>query len=129
MLSPPVTGVIVYPQVVEELDGPSLEWDEEYVLSESPPLQELGPDQEMLQELCCDEEELQVLKQEEEEEEEHTETVRDKEKITGKTEEEGEATQDSGVETEELQRDFTLSQTILPDRTTDRESQGEKFIN
>ncbi|XP_051747283.1 inositol 1,4,5-triphosphate receptor associated 2 isoform X1 [Ctenopharyngodon idella] len=114
-------------QVVEELDGPSLEWDEEYVLSESPPLQELGPDQEMLQELCCDEEELQALKQEEEEEEEHTETVRDKEKITGKTEEEGEATQDSGVETEELQRDFTLSQTILPDRTTDRESQETPF--
>lgn len=123
-----MTGVIVYPQVVEELDGPSLEWDEEYVLSESPPLQELGHDQEMLQELCRDEEELQALKQEEEEEE-HTETVRDKEKITGRTEEEGEATQDSGVETEELQRDFTLSKTILPDSTTDRESQGEKCIN
>uniref|UniRef100_A0A672NC84 Lymphoid-restricted membrane protein-like n=1 Tax=Sinocyclocheilus grahami TaxID=75366 RepID=A0A672NC84_SINGR len=73
-------------QVVEELDGPSLEWDEEYVLSESPPLQELGPDQEMLQELCCDEEELQALKQEEEEEVEHTETVEDKEKITERAE-------------------------------------------
>ncbi|XP_016119284.1 lymphoid-restricted membrane protein-like [Sinocyclocheilus grahami] len=77
-------------QVVEELDGPSLEWDEEYVLSESPPLQELGPDQEMLQELCCDEEELQALKQEEEEEVEHTETVEDKEKITERAEGEGE---------------------------------------
>ncbi|XP_067248025.1 inositol 1,4,5-triphosphate receptor associated 2 isoform X2 [Chanodichthys erythropterus] len=112
-------------QVVEELDGPSLEWDEEYVLSESPPLQELGHDQEMLQELCRDEEELQALKQEEEEEE-HTETVRDKEKITGRTEE-VETTQDSGVETEELQRDFTLSKTLLPDRTTDRESQESPF--
>lgn len=123
-----MTGVIVYLQVVEELDGTSLEWDEEYVLSESPPLQELGPDQEMLQELCCDEEELQALKQEEEEEE-HTESVRDKEKITVRTEEEGEVTQDSGVETEELQRDFTISQTILPDDSTDGESQGEKCIN
>lgn len=125
-----MTG-FVYLQVVEELDGPSLEWDEEYVLSESPPLQELEPDQEMLQELCCDEEEIQGLKQEEEEEEEeqHTESVRDKGKITGKTEEEGEATQDSGVETEELQRDFTLSKTFLPDNTTFRESQGEKCIN
>uniref|UniRef100_A0A673I8Q7 Lymphoid-restricted membrane protein-like n=1 Tax=Sinocyclocheilus rhinocerous TaxID=307959 RepID=A0A673I8Q7_9TELE len=73
-------------QVVEELDGPSLEWDEEYVLSESPPLQELGPDQEMLQELCCDEEELQALKQEEEGEVEHTETVEGKEKITERAE-------------------------------------------
>ncbi|XP_077090485.1 inositol 1,4,5-triphosphate receptor associated 2 isoform X2 [Siphateles boraxobius] len=113
-------------QVVEELDGPSLEWDEEYVLSESPPLQELGPDQEMLQELCCDEKELQALKQEEEEEE-HTESVRLKEKITVRTEEEGEATQDSGVETEELQRDFTISQTILPDDSTDGESQETPF--
>ncbi|KAK7149649.1 hypothetical protein R3I94_009075 [Phoxinus phoxinus] len=113
-------------QVVEELDGPSLEWDEEYVLSESPPLQELGPDQEMLQELCCDEDELQALKQEEEEEE-HTESVRDKEKIEVRTEEEGEATQDSGVETEELQRDFTISQTILPDDSTDGESQETPF--
>ncbi|CAM4565470.1 unnamed protein product [Leuciscus chuanchicus] len=113
-------------QVVEELDGPSLEWDEEYVLSESPPLQERGPDQEMLQELCCDEEELQALKQEEEEEE-HTESVRDKETITVRTEEEGEATQDSGVETEELQRDFTISQTILPDDSTDGESQETPF--
>uniref|UniRef100_A0A673ICF7 Lymphoid-restricted membrane protein-like n=1 Tax=Sinocyclocheilus rhinocerous TaxID=307959 RepID=A0A673ICF7_9TELE len=77
-------------QVVEELDGPSLEWDEEYVLSESPPLQELGPDQEMLQELCCDEEELQALKQEEEGEVEHTETVEGKEKITERAEGEGE---------------------------------------
>ncbi len=124
-----MTGVIVYLQVVEELDGPSLEWDEEYALSESPPLQELGPDQEMLQELCCDEEELQALKQEEEEEVEHTETVRDKEKITERTEGEGEATQDSGVETEELQRDSTLSQTPLLDDTTDEESQGEKWID
>ncbi|XP_056093220.1 inositol 1,4,5-triphosphate receptor associated 2 isoform X2 [Rhinichthys klamathensis goyatoka] len=113
-------------QVVEELDGPSLEWDEEYVLSESPPLQELGPDQEILQELCCDEEELQALKREEEEEE-HTESVRDKDNITVRTEEEGEVTQDSGVETEELQRDFTISQTILPDDSTDGESQETPF--
>lgn len=114
----------MYLQVVEELDGPSLEWDEEYVLSESPPLQELGPDQEMLQELCCDEEELQTLKQEEEEVVEHTATVRDNEKITERIEREGEATQDSGVETEELQRDSAHSQTPLPD--TDEESQGDK---
>ncbi|XP_059367169.1 inositol 1,4,5-triphosphate receptor associated 2 isoform X1 [Carassius carassius] len=115
-------------QVVEELDGPCLEWDEEYVLSESPPLQELGPDQEMLQELCCEEEVLQALKQEEEEEVEHTETVRDKEKITERTEEEGEAMQDSGVENEELQRDSILSQMPLPDDTPDRESQGTPFV-
>ncbi|KAG1953376.1 inositol 1,4,5-triphosphate receptor associated 2 isoform X2 [Pimephales promelas] len=102
-------------QVVEELDGPSLEWDEEYVLSESP-LQELGPDQEIL---CCDKEALKR----EEEEEEHTESVRDKENITVRPEKEGEVTQDSGVETEELQRDFTTSQTILPDDSTDGESQ------
>ncbi len=121
--------MIVYLQVVEELDGPSLEWDEEYVLSESPPLQELGPDQEMLQELCCDEEDLQALKQEEEEVVEHTATVRDKEKVTERIEGEGEATQDSGVETEELQRDSTRSQTPLPDDTTDKESQGEKGID
>jgi len=106
---------------VEELDGPSLEWDEEYVLSESP-LQELGPDQEIL---CCDKEALKR----EEEEEKHTESVRDKENITVRPEEEGEVTQDSGVETEELQRDFTTSQTILPDDSTDGESQGEKCIN
>ncbi|XP_073694893.1 inositol 1,4,5-triphosphate receptor associated 2 isoform X2 [Garra rufa] len=112
-------------QVVEELDGPSLEWDEEYVLSESPPLQELGPDQEMLQELCCEEEELQALKQVEEEEVEHTEAVRD---LTERTEGEGEATQDSGVETEELQRGSTLSQTPLQDYTTDGESQGTLFV-
>ncbi|RXN17753.1 lymphoid-restricted membrane -like protein [Labeo rohita] len=110
-------------QVVEELDGPSLEWDEEYVLSESPPLQELGPDQEMLQELCCEKEELQALTQEEEEEVEHTETVRSKEEITERTEGEGEATQDSGVGTKELQRDSTLSQTPLQDDATDGESQ------
>ncbi|XP_016304378.1 lymphoid-restricted membrane protein isoform X2 [Sinocyclocheilus anshuiensis] len=115
-------------QVVEELDGPSLEWDEEYVLSESPPLQKLGPDQEMLQELCCEEEELQALTQEEEEEVEHKETVRDKEKITERTEGEGEATQNSGLENEELQRDSTLSQTPLPDHTTDGESQGTPFV-
>ncbi|XP_043093750.1 inositol 1,4,5-triphosphate receptor associated 2 isoform X3 [Puntigrus tetrazona] len=119
-------------QVAEELDDPSLEWDEEYVLSESPPLQELRPDQEMLQELCCDEEELQALKQEEEEEVEHTETVRDKE-ITERTEGEGAATQDSRVETEERQRDPTLTQTPLPNNTTDRESQGQMggtlFVN
>lgn len=117
----------MYLQVVEELDGPSLEWDEEYVLSESPPLQELGPDQEMLQELCCDDEELQALKQEEEEEEQPTKTVSEKEKITGKSEGEGEATHDSGVETEELQRDFTPSH--IPDNPTIRESNGEKLIN
>ncbi|XP_050963831.1 inositol 1,4,5-triphosphate receptor associated 2 isoform X2 [Labeo rohita] len=110
-------------QVVEELDGPSLEWDEEYVLSESPPLQELGPDQEMLQELCCEKEELQALTQEEEEEVEHTETVRSKEEITERTEGEGEATQDSGVGTKELQRGSTLSQTPLQDDATDGESQ------
>uniref|UniRef100_A0A673K0G4 Lymphoid-restricted membrane protein-like n=1 Tax=Sinocyclocheilus rhinocerous TaxID=307959 RepID=A0A673K0G4_9TELE len=115
-------------QVVEELDGPSLEWDEEYVLSESPPLQKLGPDQEMLQELCCEEEELQALTQEEEEEVEHKETVRDKEKITERTEGEGEATQNSGLENKELQRDSTLSQTPLPDHTTDGESQGSLFV-
>ncbi|KAK2892756.1 hypothetical protein Q8A67_012744 [Cirrhinus molitorella] len=114
-------------QVVEELDGPSLEWDEEYVLSESPALQELGPDQEILQELCC-EEELQALKQEEEEEVERTDTVRDKEEITERTEGEGEATQDSGVEAEELQRDSTLSRTPLQDDTTDGESQGTLFV-
>lgn len=118
--------MILYLQVVEELDGHSLEWDEEYVLSESPPLQELGPDQEMLQELCCEEEELQALKQEEEEEVEHTETVRSKEEITERTEGEGEATQDSGVGIKELQRDSTLSQTPLQHDATDRESQGEK---
>uniref|UniRef100_A0A8C0Y8P0 Lymphoid-restricted membrane protein n=1 Tax=Cyprinus carpio carpio TaxID=630221 RepID=A0A8C0Y8P0_CYPCA len=115
-------------QVVEELDGACLEWDEEYVLSESPPLQELGPDQEMLQEICCEEEELQALKQEEEEEVEHTETVRDQEKITERTEGEGEATQDSGVGNEEIQRDPTISQTPLPDDTTDGESQGTLFV-
>lgn len=120
-----MTGVIVHLQVVEELDGACLEWDEEYVLSESPPLQELGPDQEMLQEICCEEEELQALKQEEEEEVEHTETVRDQEKITERTEGEGEATQDSGVGNEEIQRDPTISQTPLPDDTTGGESQGE----
>uniref|UniRef100_A0A8C2A335 Lymphoid-restricted membrane protein n=1 Tax=Cyprinus carpio TaxID=7962 RepID=A0A8C2A335_CYPCA len=115
-------------QVVEELDGACLEWDEEYVLSESPPLQELGPDQEMLQEICCEEEELQALKQEEEEEVEHTETVRDQEKITERTEGEGEATQDSGVGNEEIQRDPTISQTPLPDDTTGGESQGTLFV-
>uniref|UniRef100_A0A8C2C7M0 Lymphoid-restricted membrane protein n=1 Tax=Cyprinus carpio TaxID=7962 RepID=A0A8C2C7M0_CYPCA len=113
-------------QVVEELDGPSLEWDEEYVLSESPPLQELGPGQEMLQELCCDEEELQALKREEEVE--HTETVKYKEKITERAEGEGEATQDSGVETGELQRDSTPSQMPLPDNNTDGESQETPFV-
>uniref|UniRef100_A0A8C1Y6B7 Lymphoid-restricted membrane protein n=1 Tax=Cyprinus carpio TaxID=7962 RepID=A0A8C1Y6B7_CYPCA len=115
-------------QVVEELDGPSLEWDEEYVLSESPPLQELGPGQEMLQELCCDEEELQALKREEEVEVEHTETVKYKEKITERAEGEGEATQDSGVETRELQRDSTPSQMPLPDNNTDGESQETPFV-
>uniref|UniRef100_A0A8C1J261 Lymphoid-restricted membrane protein n=1 Tax=Cyprinus carpio TaxID=7962 RepID=A0A8C1J261_CYPCA len=115
-------------QVVEELDGPSLEWDEEYVLSESPPLQELGPGQEMLQELCCDEEELQALKREEEVEVEHTETVKYKEKITERAEGEGEATQDSGVETGELQRDSTPSQMPLPDNNTDGESQETPFV-
>uniref|UniRef100_A0A8C1LVR0 Lymphoid-restricted membrane protein n=1 Tax=Cyprinus carpio TaxID=7962 RepID=A0A8C1LVR0_CYPCA len=115
-------------QVVEELDGACLEWDEEYVLSESPPLQELGPDQEMLQEICCEEEELQALKQEEEEEVEHTETVRDQEKITDRTEGEGEATQDSGVGNEEIQRDPTISQTPLADDTTGGESQGTLFV-
>ncbi|XP_056604629.1 inositol 1,4,5-triphosphate receptor associated 2 isoform X2 [Triplophysa dalaica] len=89
-------------QVVEELDGPSLEWDEEYVLSESPPL-----------ELCCDEDQLQVLKQED-----LTETTEDQEKVqevSGRAEGEAEATQDSGVETEELQRHSSLSHTTLPD--------------
>ncbi|XP_052434456.1 inositol 1,4,5-triphosphate receptor associated 2 isoform X1 [Carassius gibelio] len=113
-------------QVVEELDGPSLEWDEEYVLS--PPLQELRPDQEMLQELCCDEEELQALKQEEEEEVEHSETVENKGKITERAEVEGEPRQDSGVETEELQRDSTVSQTPLPDDTPDGASQETLFV-
>ncbi|NP_001333213.1 inositol 1,4,5-triphosphate receptor associated 2 isoform X3 [Danio rerio] len=112
-------------QVVEELDGPSLEWDEEYVLSESPPLQELGPDQQMLEELCCDEEVLQALKQEEEE---PTETVSDKEKITAKSEGEGEATYDSGVENEEPQRDFTLSHMCLPDKKSERESNEAPFV-
>ncbi|XP_057180623.1 inositol 1,4,5-triphosphate receptor associated 2 isoform X2 [Triplophysa rosa] len=95
-------------QVVEELDGPSLEWDEEYVLSESPPLQEL-------QELCCDEDELQALQQEEED---LTETTEDQEKVQevmGRAEGEADATQDSGVETEELQRHSSLSHTTLPD--------------
>lgn len=93
---------------MEELDGPSLEWDEEYVLSESPPL-----------ELCCDEDQLQVLKQED-----LTETAEDQEKVQeviGRAEGEAEATQDSGVETEELQRHSSLSHTTLPDE----ESQGE----
>ncbi|XP_067283358.1 inositol 1,4,5-triphosphate receptor associated 2 isoform X2 [Pseudorasbora parva] len=109
-------------QVVEELDGPSLEWDEEYVLSESPPLQELRPDQE----ICCDEEKLQVLKQEEEEEAgEHTETLRDK--ITGRTEKEGETVQDSRLETQDPQRDFTHSQTIPPNASTEGESQETPF--
>ncbi|KTG41453.1 hypothetical protein cypCar_00011413 [Cyprinus carpio] len=113
-------------QVVEELDGPSLEWDEEYVLSESPPLQELGPGQEMLQELCCDEKGLQALKREEEVE--HTETVKYKEKITERAEGEGEATQDSGVGTGELQRDSTPSPMPLPDNNTDGESQETPFV-
>lgn len=115
-------------QVVEELDGPALEWDEEYVLSESPPLQELIPDQQVLQELCCDEEELQGLTQEEEEQ---TEATRDQEKILevlGRTEEEGEATHDSGVETEELQRHSGVSQMTFPDDIIDNESEGENYI-
>nr|XP_055046472.1 inositol 1,4,5-triphosphate receptor associated 2 isoform X7 [Misgurnus anguillicaudatus] len=114
-------------QAVEELNGPSLEWDEEYVLSESPPLQELGPDQHILQELCCDEEELQGLKQEEEEK---TETTRDQKilEIMGTTEGEGEATQDSGVETEELQRHSSLSQMTFPDDIIDSESQASSVV-
>ncbi|KAL0195990.1 hypothetical protein M9458_009562 [Cirrhinus mrigala] len=92
------------------MDGPSLEWDEEYVLSESPPLKELRPDQEMLQERCCEEEELQALKQEEEEEVEHTETKG----LRGK------------VKQHRILEDSTLSQTPLQDDATDRESQGEK---
>ncbi|XP_051974517.1 inositol 1,4,5-triphosphate receptor associated 2-like [Xyrauchen texanus] len=112
-------------QVVEELDGPCLEWDEEYVLSESPPLQELRPDQEMLQELE-DEEELQALK----EEEDQTETISDKiQVVMDRTEGEGEATQDSGVETEELQRDSALSQRALPDDITDEELQKTPFVD
>ncbi|XP_051546998.1 inositol 1,4,5-triphosphate receptor associated 2-like isoform X2 [Myxocyprinus asiaticus] len=112
-------------QVVEELDGPCLEWDEEYLLSESPPLQELRPDQQMLQELD-DEAELQALK---EEEEDQTKTMGDKiQGVMERTEKEGEATQDSGVETEELQRDTTLSPTALPDDITDKESQETPFV-
>ncbi|XP_051977104.1 inositol 1,4,5-triphosphate receptor associated 2 [Xyrauchen texanus] len=112
-------------QVVEELDGPCLEWDEEYLLSESPPLQEFRPDQQILQQMLQeldDETELQALK---EEEEDQTKTMTDKiQGLMERTEKEGEATQDSGVETEELQRDTTLSPTALPDDIT--ELQGEK---
>ncbi|XP_073724285.1 inositol 1,4,5-triphosphate receptor associated 2 isoform X4 [Misgurnus anguillicaudatus] len=114
-------------QAVEELNGPSLEWDEEYVLSESPPLQELGPDQHIVQELCCDEEELQGLKQEEEEKAETTSDQKILE-IMGTTEGEGEATQDSGVETEELQRHSSLSQMTFPDDIIDSESQASSVV-
>lgn len=101
---------------MEELDGPSLEWDEEYALSESPPLQEL-------QVLCC-EDELQALKQED-----LTETTEDQkiQEVTRSAEGESEATQDSGVETEELRRNSSLAHTTLPDDIIDKESQGENY--
>lgn len=103
-------------QVVEELDGPSLEWDEEYALSESPPLQELNED----------EDELQALKKEEED---LTESTKDQkvQEVFQRAEGEPEATQDSGVETEELQRHSSLSHRTLTDDIIDKESQGENY--
>lgn len=102
--------------MVEELDGPSLEWDEEYALSESPPLQEL-------QELFC-EDELQALKQEDLIETTENQKIQE---VTRSAEGESEATQDSGVETEELRRNSSLAHTILLDDIIDKESHGENY--